>query len=165
MASFKNSITDKKSSVIIDFSKELGSLESGKQKLLRSIGFFLKREIKKNAMKQKSTVTGHNKFVELSPKYKSLKSKLVGNKKANLILTDTMIESIEIKSSPSKGSLKLEITGANAGKSHNHNTVKTKKSTSPMRRFLPTTKKDRFKKSIMDNVKAIIKGEINDSED
>lgn len=157
MAKFNNTITKTKTVVEIDYSKELKNFSGNKLKLLRSIGKKLKSEIKSWSKDQISPVDGKA-YKPLSKEYKKLKRKLAGNSKANLVLKDTMLESIQIKTSPTNNIVKLMIKDKKEKlKSFNHNKAKSNAAPLPKRRFLPTAKADKFNNSIMKDVNSLIK--------
>lgn len=165
MAKFKNEITLSKSKVTIDFSSELKSYkgtQGQKKKLLQSLGSQLKKEIKSWSKNEISPVTGKA-WKKLSKGYKNFKKSIVGNGKANLVLKNKMLESIEFSSNANKNTLTLTIKGndkesrTQKKKSFNHNQRKSKAAPLPMRRFLPTAKSDKFNTSIMRGLKDTIK--------
>lgn len=127
------------------------------------------REIDKQTSNGVSPVSGR-KFKGLTSKtYKNLKRALVGNTNADLHLSDSMISSITHR--PTKQGIMIEINkSSEVGKSHNHNTKKTKKSTSPLRQFIPNDKVKKgvggnFNKDITKKVNNILKGINNASKD
>lgn len=84
-------------------------------------------------------------------------AKFKGSKIADLQLTSDMLESVTI--SPTKKNVTLKITDTKEKKkAFNHNTPKDEKNKLPQRKFIPDdTKKEIYKKPIMDKVKRIIK--------
>lgn len=165
MPKYNNKITKTVNKVEIDYTKEIGDMDSGKQKLLRKIGNTLLKEIREWSKKQISPVNG-KKHQKLDSKYATQKQKKVGNKKANLILEDNMLNSIKMRSKPSENKVILEITDSTEKKkSFNHNQAKSKAAPLPMRRFLPTAKKDKFIKPITQDITSIIRKAKDGSKD
>lgn len=165
MPKYNNKITKTVNRVEIDYTKEVGDMESGKQKLLRKIGNTLLKEIREWSKKEISPVNG-KKHQKLNSKYATNKAKIAGNKKANLILKDEMLNAIKMKSKPSENKVVLEITDSTEKKkSFNHNSRKSKAAPLPMRRFLPTAKNDKFIKPITKDIKTIIKEARNGSKE
>lgn len=75
-------------------------------------------------------------FAGLSEKYKEIKKELVGNSDPNLRLFGDMLDDLDFEIKGSKITWRFEDELQTA-KAHNHNTPKSRKSTSPKRQFIP----------------------------
>lgn len=106
--------------------------------------------------KQVSPVSGEGKYRALNKKsgYRKLKQKMVGNKKANLRLTGSLIESMEVDANDS--SFTISVSSDEAAKAYNHN----EGDTLPKRQFLPndeaTDKNSRLKRDVVKVIKEAI---------
>jgi len=132
---------------------------SKRQAAKEKIADYLMAEIENHTQGQVSPVNGR-KFAKLSKDYAKAKKKEVGHSDADLHLSDDLMNGLG--AFPTNGGVRVEVAEVQAGKAHNHNTPKTKKSTSPKRQFIPDDRQKtgtgrQFKPSIRNGYKAILK--------
>lgn len=147
-------IRKRKISYKLNLEKELENVKPGKRKqAAKEFGEALKNGILRATRKQKSPVSGQNKYKKLSKDYKKFKTKQGKAPVPNLRLEKEMLPSIRIDAT--KNGVELKITDrVEKLKAFNHNTGDTV----PKRKFIPDDSKDeKFKRNVLSDAKKSLK--------
>lgn len=125
-------------------------------KIKKEIAEFVLDQVLNNVGHGKSPVKGEAWKKSLSPNYKKVKSKLSSSSIANMELTGSMLDRLEVKQIKD-GDLELRIVGREADKADGHCQLSGRKSRLPKRRFIPSQNQT-FKNEIISGIKDIIDG-------
>lgn len=134
-----------------------------KQLIIEDVVDLIQDKVLTYVADQTSPVSGVGSFKKLSKEYSVIKSKEVGNTKANLEAQGDMLDSLSV--SQLKGTkIRLTVADDQQDKADGHNNF-SGQSMLPRRPFIPDERRgETFKKEILDGIKKTVKNILEDFE-
>jgi hypothetical protein len=131
-----------------------------RKEVLENIAEYVRDEILQYVGDAESPVAGRGKFKELTPAYKKVKAEISNSTEPNLELYGDMLDALEYEIQGNKIKIGWWSDPDEAAKADGHNNH-SGKSSLPIRRAIPT-KKETFKKDIIQGMKEIAESMIDE---
>lgn len=145
-------ISSSETSVEIDLFEGKKLSKRAVSRIQAEVGSYLIGETLSYMDAKSSPVQGGEYKKSLSPEYKKLKLKLVGNSEANLELSGALKSELDFK--PTDVGIKMGVFGSSAGAADGHNNL-SGQSTLPTRQFLPDVDQQ-YKRPIKSEIEKIV---------